>query len=135
MAKIERASMDGKERTVLIDTELVWPNAITLDYQTQTLYWADANLDKIETSDTKGQFRMIVSNSLFIIHPFAITVFNGRLYWSDWRLRLLITTQISRPNNISAVSFDVLPTEPMILHVVSEQRQPQGSPSKVHTHA
>ena len=118
--------MDGKERTVLIDTELVWPNAITLDYQTQTLYWADANLDKIETSDTSGLFRMIITNSQFIVHPFAITVFKDRLYWSDWTLDILVTTQLSRPSNISAVSFSILPLNPMALHVVSKQRQPQG---------
>ena len=118
--------MDGKDRTVLIDTGLQWPNAITLDYQTKTLYWADAFLDKIESSDTDGLFRTILSASSIIRHPFAITMFKDRLYWSDWAYNLIVTTQISRPSNISAVSFDVLPADPMALHVVTEERQPQG---------
>ena len=126
VAKIERASMDGKDRTVLIDTGLQWPNAITLDYQTKTLYWADAFLDKIESSDTNGLFRTLLTDSDLILHPFAITIFNNTLYWSDWTYNLIVTAHISRPNNISAVSFDVLSADPMALHVVAKDRQLQG---------
>ena len=43
-ARIERAVMDGSDRSVIHNTSLVWPNAITLDIATQTLYWADAML-------------------------------------------------------------------------------------------
>lgn len=32
MAKIERANLDGSERKVLINTDLGWPNGLTLDY-------------------------------------------------------------------------------------------------------
>jgi len=48
VAKIERASMDGDARRTLHNTDLVWPNGLTLDYQNQVLYWIDAFLDKIE---------------------------------------------------------------------------------------
>ena len=36
-ATIERASMDGTNRTVLHNTGLQWPNALTIDYDNQTL--------------------------------------------------------------------------------------------------
>lgn len=35
IAKIERANMDGSERKVLINTDLGWPNGLTLDYDTR----------------------------------------------------------------------------------------------------
>ena len=128
VAKIERASMDGKERTVLIDTELVWPNAITLDYQTQTLYWADANLDKIESSNTDGLFRRVVTkNPLFIQQPFDIDVFDNQLYWSDWNFNVIITLPLSTPSTITAASRVALSTEPMAVRVVAEVRQPIGN--------
>ena len=55
----ERASMDGTSREVLHNTNLVWPTALTLDYDTQTLYWLDASLDKLETSHVNGSNRRL----------------------------------------------------------------------------
>lgn len=43
-AKIERATLGGNFRTAIVSTNLVWPNGLTLDYDEQQLYWADANL-------------------------------------------------------------------------------------------
>ena len=30
--------MDGSNRKVLVDSDLKWPNGLTIDYQSQTLY-------------------------------------------------------------------------------------------------
>lgn len=46
---ISRAGMDGTLRAVIIDTRLGWPNALTVDYDTNKLWWADAHLDYIES--------------------------------------------------------------------------------------
>lgn len=35
IAKIERANLDGSERKILINTDLGWPNGLTLDYDTR----------------------------------------------------------------------------------------------------
>lgn len=43
-AKIERATLGGNFRTEIVNTSLVWPNGLTLDYDDQRLYWADASL-------------------------------------------------------------------------------------------
>lgn len=43
-AKIETATMGGYSRRSLVDRDLVWPNGLTLDYEQNLLYWADANL-------------------------------------------------------------------------------------------
>ena len=45
---IGRAGMDGSMRTVIINTRLGWPNALTVDYDTNRLWWGDAHLDYIE---------------------------------------------------------------------------------------
>ena len=46
--KIERASLDGSDRTVLVNSHLGWPNGLALDYSAGKLYWGDAKTDKIE---------------------------------------------------------------------------------------
>ena len=47
-ASISRAGMDGSVRTLIISTRLGWPNALTIDYDTNKLWWGDAHLDYIE---------------------------------------------------------------------------------------
>lgn len=47
-SKIERASMDGRDREVWVDTKLQWPNGLSIDKQTKRVYWCDAYTDRIE---------------------------------------------------------------------------------------
>ncbi|MBN3273161.1 LRP2 protein, partial [Polyodon spathula] len=55
--RIERASMDGSVRKVILTYKLYWPNGLTLDYPTQRLYFADAYLDYIDYCDYDGNNR------------------------------------------------------------------------------
>lgn len=43
-AKIERATLGGNFRMEIVNSSLVWPNGLTLDYEEERLYWADASL-------------------------------------------------------------------------------------------
>ncbi|KAK2107806.1 hypothetical protein P7K49_012971 [Saguinus oedipus] len=71
IAKIERANLDGSERKVLINTDLGWPNGLTLDYDTHRIYWVDAHLDQIKSADLNGKlWQVLVSH---VSHPFALT--------------------------------------------------------------
>ena len=73
--RIEKASMDGTNRMVVHNTNLVWPNALTLDMETQTLYWADANLDRIESSSVDGSNRQLISQTgIPVDSPFGIAL-------------------------------------------------------------
>lgn len=57
--KIERAWMNGDKRQVFVDSELQWPNGLTVDYLTRKLYWCDAYLDKIERIHLDGSKREV----------------------------------------------------------------------------
>ena len=96
-AKIERASMDGSARSVIIDVDLGWPNGLTLDYSSQTLYWTDAELDRLERAKVDGSHRgLIVTPTNVVLHPFGITFFKNRIYWSDWETNALLIAPVSR---------------------------------------
>ena len=84
--RIERAWLDGKSREVIIDTELVWPNGIALDTESQKLYWCDAKMDRIEMSQVDGSSRMVVSDKN-LPHPFGFSLLGNYIYWTDWQDR------------------------------------------------
>ena len=112
VGRIEKASMDGTNRTVIQNTSLVWPNALTLDISTQTLYWADANLDKIERSNVNGGGRVVLAQA-GVIHPFGIALEAGNLYFTDWSdnsIRYVQTTGglVRSLSSVSAFSISTL---------------------------
>ena len=121
---IEKASMDGMGRVVLHSTGLVWPNALTIDYGTQLLYWADASLDRIESSNTDGTNRRIITRS-GIFHPFSMTAFKDILYWTDWRVDSVYSLDVNADNVTIVLSG--LDPDPMGIQVVSHERQSSGT--------
>ena len=44
-AKIERAGMDGSDRSVIIGSDLSWPNGLTIDPVEGWLIWGDAHTE------------------------------------------------------------------------------------------
>lgn len=87
-AKIERAGMDGSARRVLFDTtnaEIAWPNGLTIDYYSETLYWVDARYHTVASCDYDGErYSVIVRDHSIVQHPFQVAVFENNLYWTDW---------------------------------------------------
>ena len=59
-ARIERIYMDGTGRNKIISDNIFWPNGITIDYTTDTLYWVDAKKHTLECSDLSGNHRRMV---------------------------------------------------------------------------
>lgn len=124
--RIERAAMDGSARTLLHNTELGWPNALTLDYDNQVLYWGDALLDKFEKSNVDGSNRQLLTAAFYQpFHIFGIVVFNGRLYWTDWEHNAVISSTVYQPWGLNVVRSGFV-YDPMAIHVLSEDRQPVG---------
>lgn len=58
-AKIEGASLDGTERESLFTTGLIRPVALALDNKLGKLFWVDADLKRIESSDLSGKYYYI----------------------------------------------------------------------------
>lgn len=83
--KIERAGMNGdnKTRKVLITDDIFWPNGLTLDYETDTVYWLDGKLLFLASMDYEGRNRHKFAEK-DVKYPYAITLFQNKLYYTDW---------------------------------------------------
>ncbi|XP_022088720.1 uncharacterized protein LOC110978214 isoform X2 [Acanthaster planci] len=116
--KIERANTDGTSRMVLVNTELQWPNGLTLDKQGGRIYWCDAGKDRIESVTFLGQDRQRhASLETYDIHPFDIALYRGNLYWTDWRY-LLINLTLDLPPVLSVISASF--SRPGGMHIHSD---------------
>lgn len=81
--KIERAYLNGKNRQTIVSSSIGWPNGITLDLTTKTIYWVDADTDKIESADYSGNNRAQIFHRR-AIHPFGVALFGSWLFWTNW---------------------------------------------------
>lgn len=84
--KVARANMDGSEDVSFVSDSIYWPNGLALDSPNERLYWTDAKLSSLESIKLDGTDRRMVLKGL-IKHPYAIAVFENKLYWSDWGTR------------------------------------------------
>lgn len=120
-AKIERSYMDGSERTAITNDGIYWPNGLALDFATDRIFWADAKHHVIENSKLDGTDRKkILSNNL--PHPFALTIFEDNMYWTDWH-----TKTISSANKVTGKNFRHVHEGlhfPMDIHSYHKARQP-----------
>uniref|UniRef100_UPI00358F8E53 low-density lipoprotein receptor-related protein 6 isoform X1 n=1 Tax=Myxine glutinosa TaxID=7769 RepID=UPI00358F8E53 len=80
--QIERAALDGTERVVLFSTSISKPVALAVDNAEGRLFWADADLKRIESSDLAGADRFVLQDSNLLL-PMGLTVLGPHLYWID----------------------------------------------------
>lgn len=62
IGRIEKAWMDGSNRRIFVTSNMLWPNGLTLDHSTSTMYWCDAYYDHIEKIHLNGTGRMVSFN-------------------------------------------------------------------------
>ncbi|CAG5865572.1 unnamed protein product [Menidia menidia] len=121
-AKIERATLGGNFRAEIVNSSLVWPNGLTLDYAEERLYWADASLQKIERSSLTGSNREVIVSTA--IYPFAMTMFGQFIYWTDWNTRSIYRAN-KHDGSDQKVMIQNLPSRPMDIHVLASRKQQQ----------
>lgn len=137
--KIQRASMDGKQERDLIQ-HVVQPNGITIDFidiTVQRLYWCDTSNFPYSISyvnTTESGLQGLTTSLITDIgsQPFALTLSNTSVYWTDWSTTAVYTThKIHGDNNTLAPDhtftvYTASGTTPRGLEVVSRSKQPTG---------
>lgn len=82
-AGIYLAGLDASGKETLVNMNIEWPNGLTFDTIKSRVYWCDAKLDKIEYYDMVNKSRhLLLEDNIF--HPYSISVFEDKIYWSDW---------------------------------------------------
>uniref|UniRef100_A0AAR2KTG8 Low density lipoprotein receptor-related protein 5 n=1 Tax=Pygocentrus nattereri TaxID=42514 RepID=A0AAR2KTG8_PYGNA len=119
--RIERAGMDGSSRKVIVEEEIYWPNGLTIDLTEQKLYWADAKLSFIHRANLDGTARETVVEGT-LTHPFALTLFEETLYWTDWQTRSIHACNKHTGDNRREILNAIY--SPMDIQVLDQERQP-----------
>ena len=114
--------MDGTKRKVLHNSGLKWPNALTVDYQSQTLYWADGFLKKLECSKVDGTNRITLATK-GLGQPFGITLYRNVLYITDWDRNTLRSFDLVNSNFVNIVALLDSLHRPFGIEVVTSKRQ------------
>lgn len=122
-AFIGRLGMDGSNfsRILTWENDIAWPNALTIDYFTDRVFFADAHLDYIAFTDLNGKNRHVVLSGSKVPHVFAVTVFDDYIYWTDWNQKA-----ISRANKFTGKDMSVIRNtthRPYDIHVYHPLRQ------------
>ncbi|XP_030759399.1 putative vitellogenin receptor [Sitophilus oryzae] len=82
-AEIAFSHMDGTQDRPFLRDNVHWPNGLALDGPNKRLYWTDAKKMALESIRLDGTDRRVILENV-VKHPFAIAVFEDKLYWSDW---------------------------------------------------
>uniref|UniRef100_A0AAZ3QBG9 EGF-like domain-containing protein n=1 Tax=Oncorhynchus tshawytscha TaxID=74940 RepID=A0AAZ3QBG9_ONCTS len=127
-AKIEKAGMNGVDRQVLVSERIEWPNGITLDLSNRRLYWVDSKLHLLSSIDLNGDNRKVLLFSQdHLGHPFALTVFEDRVYWTDLEDEAIYSANRLTGHDVATLAEHL--NNPLDVVVFHELRQPKAPDS------
>lgn len=70
-----------------MDNNIKWPNGLAIDRTEGRLYWNDAKILTIESSDFNGNDRKTVLSN--VPYPYGIVIVGQHVYWTDWKTKSL----------------------------------------------
>ncbi|XP_061694919.1 low-density lipoprotein receptor-related protein 8-like isoform X3 [Syngnathoides biaculeatus] len=127
-AKIEKAGMNGVDRQVLVADDTEWPNGITLDVANRRLYWVDSKLHHIASVDLNGAHRRThMASAETLGHPYALAVFEDRIYWTDRDKASVFTANRLTGQDVHTLAENL--NDPHDIAVFHQLRQPRGPDS------
>ena len=116
--------MDGRNRTVIINTNIPETYSLTLDYQEQRLYWTDREHRVLESSFVNGTNRRTIISFSQSYTFYGISVLNGMLYLSRYSNTIYrVSTSGQNFNSINVPNLCYKNYRQ--LKVFSQERQPQ----------
>ena len=123
---IDRALMDGTQRTTIVSNYIYKATGIALDYVTQRVFWCDSQLDQIVVVNYDGQERhTIIRGSTKVPSPVRMTVFENYAYWTDSTRQGVLRLNLYNNSDIAILYRERrIIKEPRSIHTVHSLRQP-----------
>ena len=115
--------MDGKNRTIIINTNVPLTHSLTLDYQEQILYWIDTDYRVLESSTVNGTNRRTIYSFSETSTFLGLTLYKDTLYLS--RSNLINRVSTSGQNFTGMNNQYICPKIYRRIKVFSKERQPQ----------
>ena len=124
-SRIERASLDGSNRTVfhVVKGRV---NGLTIDFSDNRLYWTEVNNKSIGSIRLDGSdARNVVTGNL--LEPSSVTQFEDFIYWSDWKAHRIERANKNSGDERMVVLDDIRPyvTDLRVFH---KNRQTGSNP-------
>ncbi|GCB72245.1 hypothetical protein scyTo_0001890 [Scyliorhinus torazame] len=126
--RIEAASMSGAGRKAIYKAlgTSGWLNGLTVDYLENRIVWIDAMSDGIYSALYDGsELIEVLHNHEYLSHPFAVTLYGGDVYWTDWKTNTLLKANKWTGHNVTVVQRTS--ARPYDLQIYHQTRQPQGT--------
>ena len=122
-AKLIRANLDGRENRILVDTKIVYPSGITIDYPNKHVYWVDTYLDYIERINYDGTGRKTILRGSPTQGLHSATVFENILYVTSWKNNSILWLDRFKPDTQHGTLIEGI-RRPFTTQVYHRQRQP-----------
>ncbi|XP_075772269.1 low-density lipoprotein receptor [Pelodiscus sinensis] len=124
-AKIAKAGLNGVDSFALVKDGVEWPNGLTLDLVNLRLYWVDAKLHSLSSVGVDGASRKtILQDQDKLAHPFAVTVFEDKVYWSDVLNEAIFSANRLTGADVTVVADNLFSPEDLVLY--HNLKQPAG---------
>lgn len=106
---LSRSNLDGTDvRVLFTKPEVVWPNGVSIDYIAERVYWVDASKDYIASCDLHGKsFKKILESDPRVSHPFAVAVYKDSMYWDDWKMNSVFSSDKDQGIMIHVIAEDM----------------------------
>lgn len=122
-AVIEKASMDGQNRQIIVSSTLSRPYDLTLDLERQKLYFMDGFYDRLESVDIDGSNRQRLLSFRQNVVPYSLVFHDGSLYWTERVDRVISRFTLEGSVLTNVTSLDMRPAG---LALIASDRQPLG---------
>ena len=107
-AKIFTSDLTGNGLYTLVESKLLWPSSLALDYPNLRLYWTDLKLRTIDSIDLEGQNRKLIRK----FHPkegkpYKLDVFENYVYFSTYQHNKILKINKFGKGNVSEIAEEI----------------------------
>ncbi|MEQ2258234.1 Low-density lipoprotein receptor- protein 1B, partial [Xenotaenia resolanae] len=124
-----RSTLAGKNIRIIISSDILTPNGLTIDHKAEKLYFSDGSLGKIESCDYDGSSRYVILKS-GTGNFYGLAIYADFIYWSDWTRRAVLRSNKYTGSDTKVLRADI-PHQPMgIIAVAKDTNNCELSPCR-----